>query len=576
MHHVGPIAGVATHGPWVASAGYDNRLILWDSQTRQALARATHDHLINACAFSHDGTRLVSASSDYTARVWSLPDLRLIAVLGGHGDDVDMARFSPDDRLVATCALDRMVRVFDAGGALLHEMWGHTGNILSLAWIDEQRFVTSSVDGTLREWDAACGTCLRVTDLGVRSDCVNIAADGRILAGDDAGRLAVLSGGEIGFVPAHAAGIKKLVLAADGRRVVTLGYDRALAVWDLAPGAPPREIARETLPSQIWARAAAVRPDGSIAIGTFGGTWASFDPRTSHWDMAGVEPGPAINALADTPQGLASIGDAGQLQVGGVSIAIMNGLCNFLAASGTRLFTGGHLGELYDASTGAVLHCHPSPLNCGVGFVRKGQDHLAVGTYTGEILIFIVGKECRLVESIPAHTNAVKGLAVGGGELFSACANTTIAWHGLDDLAERRRLPRAHTRIANAVCALAGGPAGQASFASVGRDRMLRLWLPEGEVAVATPHPNSVKCLAASPCGRWLASGSYGGTVALFDRATMRFTSCRRISKAGISAVCWHAATGGFAAAAYDGSVQAVDLSAVAQTPLTTRQRDAA
>jgi WD40 repeat protein len=157
-----------------------------------------------------------------------------------------------------------------------------------------------------------------------------------------------------------------------------------------------------------------------------------------------------------------------------------------------------------------------------------------VGTYTGEIL---VTPSFAHVATISAHANAVKSLAVGGGALFSA--NTTLAWHDLEDLTETRRQPKAHTRIANAACVLAaGGPAG---FATVGRDRMLRLWLPEGESAYLTPHPNSVKCLAASPCGRWLASGSYGGTVALFDRA-MRFVDMRRVSKAGISALCWQEA----------------------------------
>ena len=70
MHHSGPIAGVAAQGPWVATAGYDNRLILWDAVTRLPVARSTHDHLVNACDFSHDGRYLVSASSDYSARIW--------------------------------------------------------------------------------------------------------------------------------------------------------------------------------------------------------------------------------------------------------------------------------------------------------------------------------------------------------------------------------------------------------------------------------------------------------------------------------------------------------------------------
>jgi hypothetical protein len=110
-----------------------------------------------------------------------------------------------------------------------------------------------------------------------------------------------------------------------------------------------------------------------------------------------------------------------------------------------------------------------------------------VGTYTGEILVFAVTPSFAHVATISAHTNAVKSLAVGGGALFSACANTTLAWHDLEDLTETRRQPKAHTRIANAACVLAaGGPAG---FATVGRDRMLRLWLPEGESAHLTPIP---------------------------------------------------------------------------------------
>src|ERR1022692_1606471 len=112
MHHRGPIAGISAHGDLIATAGYDNKLILWDARRHKALSRSCHDHLINSCNFSPDGRWLVSASSDYTARIWAVPSLELRAVLGGHNDDVDMAAFSPDGRYIATCALDRCVRIF--------------------------------------------------------------------------------------------------------------------------------------------------------------------------------------------------------------------------------------------------------------------------------------------------------------------------------------------------------------------------------------------------------------------------------------------------------------------------------
>lgn len=572
MHHIGPIAGVAAQGHLVATAGYDNRLILWNATQRRAIARANHDHLANACAFSHDGTRLVSASSDGTARVWSLPDLRLLAVLGDHGDDVDMARFSPDDALIATCALDRIVRVFSADGALLHAMPGHTGNVLALAWRDDRRLVTSSVDGTLRTWDAVAGTCLEVADLGVRSDCVTIAADGRILAGDDAGRLVVIAPRSAPqFISAHTAGVKTLVLGADGRSLVTLGYDRMLIVWNLAPGALPVEAARADLPADVWARTAAVCGDGRIATGTFGGSYSVFDPATGDWDMAGVAAGEAVNALTMDEGHRLTIGDAGLLRVDGEAAGGPGHLCNFLAVADGYLMTGGHLGQLCDAISGQVLYRHSSPLNCATTFARGGVPHLALGTYTGEVLVFaLAGPIPVLIRSLPVHANAVKSLAVGrfaAGEdlLMSVCANGTIAWHRLANLAEVRRLERAHTRIGNAACAL-----GNAGFASVGRDRMLRLWLPGREVAIETPHPASVKCVATSPCGRWIASGSYGGTVVLFDRAAMAFGPLERIGKAGVSALGWDARLGGFLAADYAGTVHEIAV------PLAQQQQAAA
>jgi WD40 repeat protein len=553
MQHQGPIAGIAAHGKYIATAGYDNQIILWDSATREALARANHDHLVNHCAFSADGRWLVSASSDYSARVWSVPSLHLHAVLRGHRDDVDMAVFSPDDRFIASCALDRCVRIFDMTGNCLHEMHGHTGNVLALAWTrDGRQLVSTSVDGTIRTWDAHRGGQVKVADLQVRTDSVEIAGDGTIYAGDDRGRIAVIGAAASSFIGAHRAGIKKIALDELNGILLSLSYDRSIAVWRIAGGGRLQELARSTFPEAIWARAATLLADGRIATGTFGATYALFDRQTLSWDMKGVAAGPGINAVLKVGDRTLSVGDAGTIFIDGAPAAHMGSLCNFLTASGEHVYTGGQLGRLFDAKTGATLHAHRSPLNCGVAFERQGVPHIAIGCYTGEILIFALDA-CgvpQLRKELRVYENAVKGLSCGDGMLFSVCASTEIAWHRLEDWSPIKRIPGAHERIANACCAV-----GSATFASVGRDRTLRLWGSQCAESYRSEHPNSIKCIAVDDAHTMILTGSYGGTVALFDLARRRWKDLRRPTSAGISSIAWDRSSRQFLAGSYDGRI---------------------
>ena len=55
-----------------------------------------------SAAFSPDGSRIVTASNDKTARVWDAATGIAIAVLSGHEGPVWSAAFSPDGSRIVT------------------------------------------------------------------------------------------------------------------------------------------------------------------------------------------------------------------------------------------------------------------------------------------------------------------------------------------------------------------------------------------------------------------------------------------------------------------------------------------
>jgi FOG: WD40 repeat len=110
-----------------------------------------------------DGTRLVTASDDRTARVWRLSDG--VSVLGPlvHPAVVADATFSPDGRHIATAAADTLGRVWSAStGNLEFELSGHTDDVASVQYSrDGRRIVTSSRDHRAIIWNATTGNVLR-------------------------------------------------------------------------------------------------------------------------------------------------------------------------------------------------------------------------------------------------------------------------------------------------------------------------------------------------------------------------------------------------------------------------------
>ena len=84
--------------------------------------------LITAVTYSPDGTRIATASSDQTARVWDATSSALVATLRGHESALGDITFSPDGAHVATASNDFTAKIWDPeSGELLIDLTDRIG-----------------------------------------------------------------------------------------------------------------------------------------------------------------------------------------------------------------------------------------------------------------------------------------------------------------------------------------------------------------------------------------------------------------------------------------------------------------
>jgi WD40 repeat protein/transcriptional regulator with XRE-family HTH domain len=207
--------------------------------SRVQLTLRSHTDAVNDVAYSPDGKRLITGSSDKTAKIWDAASGKELLTLSGHTDQVYGVAYSPDGTRVATASYDKTAKIWDATtGKELLTLAGHTDQVWDVAFSpDGRRIATSSADKTAKVWDAYTGK-----------------------------ELLTLSG--------HTDLIRAIVYSPDGTRLYTGSYDKTAKAWDVTTGKELLTFAGHT--SAIWS--VAVSLDGTrLATGGFEGTAKLWD-----------------------------------------------------------------------------------------------------------------------------------------------------------------------------------------------------------------------------------------------------------------------------------------------------------
>jgi WD40 repeat protein len=146
---------------------WDGTVKIWDAHSGKCLQTLEgHGYPVESVTFSHDSTRLASASNDKTAKIWDAHSSECLQTLEGHSGNINSVAFSHDSTWLASASDDKTVKIWDThSGECIQTLEGHSSDVNSVAFSHDSTWLASaSDDKTVKIWDTHSGECLQTLE----------------------------------------------------------------------------------------------------------------------------------------------------------------------------------------------------------------------------------------------------------------------------------------------------------------------------------------------------------------------------------------------------------------------------
>lgn len=502
-----------------------------------------HEDGVNAVAFSPDGQKIVTGSSDKKIRIWNAQTGQLIAKpLVGHLNSVDSVAFSANGQQIISRGSGGLIRTWDTqtGLPIGQPVKGNIDRADAAFSSDGQRMVAKSREGMVRIWDAKTGVPIGNPLKGTVEQFFSIAfsPDGqRLVSGsrDKTVQIWDVKTGEAISKPleGHTRSVQSVAFSADGRWIVSGSRDNTIRIWDAKTG---MALSRPFIGHTNSVNAVAFSPDGQSIVS------ASSDKTVRIWDfiprttistfLQGYIS--SVKSVAFSPNGqwlvtagsdqTVRIWNAQNGQAIGKPLVGHSAGVNVVAFSpdGQQIASGSsdQTIRFWNAQTGAVIG-QPWAVHSEIkslAFSPNGQS-LVSGSTDGLIRLWAVPTGALLGKPLVGHAGNVKSVAFSsdGQRIASGGADGLIRLWDLQMVTGQPLVGHA-----DEVNAVAFSPDGQ-RIASGSSDNSVRLWDAAKGTPIGKPlegHTDDVNAVAFNPDGQRLVSGGRGHIVRIWDVGT--------------------------------------------------------